>query len=167
MLWHQFGQKLLSALDFDIYDSIIVINLTTSHFSPMDQNHVEESIDNDQGWIGNVRLHIDRLSDDVPVVLQQKHNKHDKEERAQLPELEGSAVEGDHEVEGVGHQLRLAIDQVLVARPDQHEDHYWEYHWQVKHSHAIVDLASANFEQNDDEEKFDEHVRHTNDDVDV
>ena len=88
MFRHQLREKLFSSLDLYVDDPIIVINLATAHFAPMDQYEVEESVDDYESGVGDVSLNVDRVLNDVPVVLRQEHNEHDQEERRQLTELE-------------------------------------------------------------------------------
>ena len=88
MFRHQLREKLFSSLDLYVDDSIIVIDLATAHLASMDQYEVEESVNDDESGVSDVRLYVDRVLNDVPVVLRQEHNKHDQEERGQLTELE-------------------------------------------------------------------------------
>ena len=47
----------------------------------MDHDHEEETIDDDQGTVRDVSLHIDRNLLDVVVVLEEQRYEHEHQER--------------------------------------------------------------------------------------
>ena len=71
MLRHQLGEQFFRALDLHIDDSIVIVDFARPHFSPMDNDNKEETVDDDQRAICNVRLHIYRVPLDMIVILEQ------------------------------------------------------------------------------------------------
>ena len=69
VLGDQFGEKFLSSLDLNIDNSIVVVDFTGAHLPLMNQQHVEIPVDYDEGAVGDVRLEVDDLLADMPVVL--------------------------------------------------------------------------------------------------
>lgn len=60
VLRHQLRKQILRLLNLDVNDPVIVVDLAAPHLAPVDQNHVEDAVDDNQSRVCDVCLHINR-----------------------------------------------------------------------------------------------------------